>query len=348
MWGKRFREKLTNWELWPFNLRYLGISHLWIWYCLKARSFWFFTTSNPTLTFGGFEGESKKEMYQQLPPHLYPRTIYIQPGIPFAELQQQLTAYGFSYPFVVKPDVGMSGILVRRISNEEQLRQYHAKMPVEYIVQAITEYPVEYSVFYYRYPYSKKGVITGFLQKTPLHVTGDGQSTLLELIWQHPKAKHRLVEMQLKHSAALHTVLAPGEPYYLSYAANLNRGASFENLHRHIDEKLHRVFDELNACSGSFYYGRYDLKATSIEDLKAGRNFSILEFNGSGAEPNHVYNSGYTLRQAHDEIARHWKVLYEISKYNHQQGVPYWPFLKGWRFLKAAKQHFKALKKLDV
>lgn len=345
---KRFWEKVTNWELWPFRLRYFGISPMWLWYCFKARSFWFFTASNPTLTFGGFEGESKKEMYQQLPPHLYPKTLYIAPGLPFAMVKKTLQENALAYPFVVKPDVGMSGILVRRINNETQLQQYHQQMLVEYIVQAITEYAVEYSVFYYRYPNSNKGVITGFLQKTPLYVTGDGKSNLLELILMHPKAKHRLVEMQQKHHASLDEVIAKDEVYYLSYAANLNRGASFVNLHAEIDERLHQVFDELNLYSKSFYYGRYDLKAASINDLKKGKNFSILEFNGSGAEPNHVYNSGYTLRQAHKEIVRHWKVLYEIAKYNHDNGIAYWPFLKGWRFLQAAKQHFKNLKKMDV
>lgn len=345
---KRFWEKINNWELWPFKLRYLGISPVWLWYCLKARSFWFFTPSNPTLTFGGFEGESKKEMYRQLPPHLYPKTIYIAPGTPFTIVKSCLQENDLTYPFVVKPDVGMSGILVRRINSEAQLEQYHRQMPVEYIIQAITEYPIEYSVFYYRYPNSNKGVITGFLQKTPLYVTGDGESNLLELILLHPKAKHRLVEMQQKHQSSLYEVLPKGDTYYLSYAANLNRGASFINLHQEIDERLHRVFDELNLYSKTFYYGRYDLKANSVEELKQGKNFSILEFNGSGAEPNHVYNSGYTLRQAHKEIVRHWKVLYEIAKCNHNNGITYWPFLKGWRFLKAAKQHFKNLKKIDV
>jgi len=60
-----FREKLNNWELWPFGLRYIAITPMWFWYCIRSGSFWFFTASNPTLTFGGFEGEGKKEMYDQ-------------------------------------------------------------------------------------------------------------------------------------------------------------------------------------------------------------------------------------------------------------------------------------------
>src|SRR5678809_983904 len=73
---KKFFSKITNWELWPFTVLYFPIGFVWAWYCLRARSIWFFSSSNPTLTFGGFEGESKKEMYDQLPLSSFPRTIY--------------------------------------------------------------------------------------------------------------------------------------------------------------------------------------------------------------------------------------------------------------------------------
>jgi len=56
----RFQETLFNWELWPFALRYALISPVWLWYCIRSGSAWFFTPSNPTLTFGGFEGEAKE------------------------------------------------------------------------------------------------------------------------------------------------------------------------------------------------------------------------------------------------------------------------------------------------
>ena len=97
---QRFREKLFNWELWPFWLRYFLISPVWLWYCIRSGSLWFFSSSNPTLTFGGFEGEGKKEMYEQFPKHLYPKTIYIRPGKDFDEVKQQLYQHQFSFPFI--------------------------------------------------------------------------------------------------------------------------------------------------------------------------------------------------------------------------------------------------------
>lgn len=344
---KIFFQRLTNWELWPFYVLYFPIGPVWFWYCLKARSFWFFSSSNPTITFGGFEGESKKEMYEQLPLGSYPKTAYVLHGIPFESVKKILNDSGFNYPFIVKPDIGMKGILFRKIDNEDQLRKYHERIPVEYIVQDLVDLPVELSVFYYRHPTRNKGTISGLIQKELLEVWGDGKSTLRELILAHPRARLRMDEMKKRHEHRLGRILPKGSHFYLSYAGNHNRGAKFINLIHLADERLLEIFDNLSHYTDKFYYGRYDIKCNSIEALKNYHEYSILEFNGCGAEPNHIYDAGLNIWQAYAEILRHWKALYEISKYNHENGTPYWPFLKGYRFLKQARRHFRSLEKFD-
>ncbi|HET6995331.1 MAG TPA: hypothetical protein VFI06_10140, partial [Chitinophagaceae bacterium] len=286
-------------------------------------------------------------MYDQLPPHLYPRTIYVLHDLPFQEVKKKVAEAGFSYPFVVKPDVGMKGILFRKIESEDQLMKYHERIPVEYIIQDMINLPVEVSVFYYRYPSEEKGKVSGFIQKELLHVKGDGKLTLEELIRNHPRAKFRYDEMKHRHGHRFDRVIPQDEIFYLSYAGNHNRGAHFINLHDEIDENLHKVFDELSHYNKQFFYGRYDIKATSIEDLKQGKNFSILEFNGAGAEPNHIYDCNMSIWKAYGTILQHWKALYRISRYNHRQGVPYWSFQKGRRFIKEANKHFRLLEKFD-
>lgn len=344
---KKIIDRITNWELWPFALIYFPISFVWVWYMLRSRSVWFFTPSNPTITFGGFEGEGKKEMYEQLPGHTVPLTIYIQPHWSFEEVKRKMEESGFRYPFVVKPDVGMKGILFRKIDREDQLLKYHDKIPVEYLIQELIDLPVEVSVFYYRHPASQKGVISGFISKELLHVKGDGRSNLKELIRNHPRASHRMEEMQHRHGHRFERVLEPNQIFYLSYAGNHNRGAHFSNLQSEIDEQLHTVFDQLSLHTQHFYYGRYDIKAASIQDLKEGRNFYILEYNGCGAEPNHIYDCQMSLIGAYKEILKHWKMLYEISRHNHLKGHRYWSFKKGYAFLKASNRHFKKLKQYD-
>ena len=345
---KDFLFRLTHWESWPFYAKYIPLSPAWLWYCLRSGSFWFFTPSNPTLTFGGFEGESKKEMYDQLPPGSYPNSLYISYKLPFDKVEQQAREHKFQYPFAVKPDIGMKGFLFRQINNTEEFRQYHEKIPTDYILQDLITYPIEVSVFYYRFPNEQKGTITGFLKKELMQVTGDGTSTLWELILAYPRVRFRLDEMKSKHELRLQDVIPKGEVYVLSNALNLTRGAKMVSLAHEKDEKLFKLFDEISHYSKYFYYGRYDIKCASIEDLKEGKNYSILEYNGSGAEPHHVYGNGNNLLQAYKIILHHWNVLYKISRYNHVRGIKYWSFKKGLKFLSEAKKHFKLLGELDT
>lgn len=344
---KKFFKKVFNWELWPFDLIYAPLGFVWLYYSLKAKALYFFTPTNPTLLFGGFEAGSKMEMYKQLPAGSYPTTIFIKPSYSIDAIKKDLAANSLSYPFAAKPDEGMQGVLFRVIESEEELINYHNIVGVDYIIQTFVELPMEFSVFYIRYPGETKGRVTGFILKDYLHVTGDGKKTLEQLLNEHPKAQHRLTEMKKKHAANWLTKLNDGENYYLSVAGNHNRGARFINLHKEIDQQLNDVFDKINNESKHFYYGRYDLKCTSIEDLKNGRNIMILEYNGAGAEPNHIYDCGMTYGKALSVIASHWRDMYLIGKINNNNGVPYWDFRQANRFRKQLNKDFKELQKRD-
>ena len=153
--------------------------------------------------------------------------------------------------------------------------------------------------------------------------------------------------MKSKHADRLNDIIPEGEIYVLSHALNLSRGGRLVSLEGEKDEELLKVFDGLSHYTKHFYYGRYDIKCASISDLKKGKNFSILEYNGCGAEPHHIYGNGNTLVQAYKIVLHHWHMLYQISRYNYENGIPYWGFKRGSVFLKNAKRHFKMLKQLD-
>jgi hypothetical protein len=327
---------------------YSPLGFVWVYYAIKARAFWFFSPVNPTLEFSGFEGESKKEMYEQLPKSYYPKTIFVTHDRNTGELIEQVWLEGFSYPVIAKPQIGMQGILVRKLKNEQQLKDYHIHIPVDYIIQDFVDLPLEFSVFHIRYPGQTKGKVTGFILKEYIEVTGDGSSTLLHLIQHHPKAKYREEEMRHLHEENLFNVIPAGQKYMLSFTGNHNRGARFINLHNQIDQKLCDVFDKISNQAGQFYFGRYDLKCTSIEDLKEGKNISILEYNGAGAEPNHIYDCGMSYLNALKEVVRHWEDLYRIGRINFKNGVPYWNFMQGKRQMDKSRRFFKMLRKYDL
>ena len=345
---KKIIDKLFNWEAWPFALIYAPLAPFWAWYIIKSGAVWFFTPSNPKLTFGGMEGEPKREMYDLLPLHLYPTTFNILPAQSFEEVLKQLKLSGIEYPFIVKPEVGGQGILFRKIDDEATLKHYHSLVPVEYIVQKMVHYPIEVSVFHIRHPKEQKGIVTGFLHKIPLQVLGDGVHTLEQLVLLNPKSEKRHGDLVSRHSDKWNTIIPKNEKYILSYAANHNRGAHFIDLKEHISDDLVAVFDKLSISINDFFYGRYDIMCNSIEELKQGKSFTILEYNGCGAEPNHFYDTGYTLSGAYREILKHWKALYEISKYNATNVVKPWSLLRGVKFQIDTKKLYGVMKEADV
>src|SRR5690242_12053494 len=343
----RLINKIKNWEQWPFPILYAPVAPAWLWYIIRSRAVWFFTPSNPKLTFGGLDGEPKKEMHDLLPPRFCPKYFNVLPSEDFSDVVKHVRDSEITYPLIVKPEIGGQGILFRKIEDEEHLKEYHSKIPVEYFIQEFITYPMEVSLFYYRYPFEKKGAITGFLQKVPMRVTGDGVHNLGELLLRNVKTKKRLAELKQKHEINFNKVIPAGEVYILSHAGNHNRGADFFDLSAEINEDLVALLDSISLGINDFFYGRYDIMCNSIEDLKQGKNFVILEYNGCGAEPNHFYDTGYTLTGAWKEILKHWKILFEISRYNHKHGVRYWPFFKGLRFRQQTKKYYKLIKKAD-
>lgn len=341
---KKLIKRFFNWQHWPFFPFYFPLFFVWAWYILKSRSFWFFSSSNPTLTFGGFEGETKEEMYHLLPPGFYPKTIYIDPKTSFSQLTKSIAAHSFSYPFIVKPNVGMAGILFRKIDSERQLETYHRLVPVDYIVQELVDFPMEIGLFYIRHPKEKTGKITGLFSKKFPTISGDGISTIAEILARN---KFAITEESGKlEPEKLQLVLEKDEIFNLSFIGNRYHGTTFNDLSFLIDDELISLFDKISA-SNHFYYGRYDIKCSSVEDLKKGINFSILEFNGAGSIPNHVYTGNFTLPQAYKEICRHWKSLYEIGHYNHKNGIRYSGFSKGLKYILKAKQNFRHQKRID-
>lgn len=339
--------KISHWETWHYLAKYIPLFPAWVWFCFRSRSVWFFTPSNPSLTFGGFEGESKSEMYALLPEGSFPKSIVISPGTGLTIILAKMNANGLHFPVAVKPDAGMMGFMFRKIENSSELERYLAVMSVNFILQELIDYPLEVSVFYYRYPGQSSGYITGFIRKEFLEVTGDGESTLRKLIENYDRARFRKPEFIIKHANKLDSILPKGKRFVLSDALNLSRGGKLVSLEKEKSSDLVKVFDNLSLHAGDFYYGRYDLKCRSVEDLKKGENFSILEYNGCGAEPHHIYGNGNTLMQAYSIILSHWQKLFEISRTNRKNGLKPWPFWKGYLFLRNAKKHFRRLKLLD-
>ena len=91
-----------------------------------------------------------------------------------------------------------------------------------------------------------------------------------------------------------------------------------------------------------FYFGRFDMKVKSIEDLYEGKNIRIMEVNGTTSEPAHIYDPNYKLMNAYADIFYNMKLVQNIAIQNHKKGIEYTPFTE---FYRIVKNHFYPSKK---
>jgi hypothetical protein len=304
---------------------YIPIYFLWAYYAIKARTLFFFNTSNPTMRNGGFLMDSKKEIYDLIPKQFYPPTSLVTEALPFEEVVRLLEKVHPYFPLIAKPDIGLRGSAVKKISSIGQLKEYHAKANFDYLLQDLIPYPNEVGIFYVRFPHEAKGRITGIVAKEFLIVEGDGVATLEELLKRNPRHALQLKALQKEYGADFKTTLAKGEQRNLVPYGNHARGAKFLDYSHLISPQLTQVIDEMCQQIEGFYFGRMDLMYNSWEELEQGKNFAIVELNGAASEPTHIYDPKHSLFFAWKELARHIGYMFQISAANHKKGYAYLP-----------------------
>ena len=343
--GRRpFFIRLLHWEYWSFNQVYGWVLPIWALLALRARSFFFFAAANPTIENGGFLMESKKKIYDLMPPSFYPATLFFRAGTPLPALLSQMEQQQFTYPVIAKPDVGGQGRGVKKINHDADLAAYAEQSLVDWLLQVYVDYPLEIGVFYYRLPGEDCGRVSGIVGKELLAVTGDGESDLLTLLQADPRHILQVEALKRDLGEGLYDVPAAGERRELVPYGNHARGAKFLDYSHLADDEFVRSIDTICRQVPGFYFGRLDIRYQSWEDLKAGNNFSIIELNGAGSEPTHMYDPRHGLFFAWKEIVRHWLLLFRISRLNHDNGVPYLSHRDGMALMKANKDFERKMK----
>jgi hypothetical protein len=335
----KFLIKLTHWEYWPFGILQGPALIYWLWLAVKARSLFFFSASNPGILSGGMMGESKADVLEKIPAGLKPKTVLIKLPVKRQTVLDILLENDLSLPLIFKPDIGERGWLVRQIRKEEDIDAYLAEIRIDFIAQELVTLPLEFAVFYYRFPGSDAGVVSSLTAKEFLSVTGDGKKTLSALVHDKPRARLQEEALSKRFREEWHTVIAAGETKELEPIGNHCLGTKFINANHLVTPKLTASFDNISKQIDGFFFGRFDLRCASPEDLEAG-NVSIVELNGCGAEPAHIYDPTNSFWSAMADLFAHVRCMYRISVANHQLGVPYLSFAEG----KNIYQKFKALR----
>ncbi|MGB3619628.1 MAG: hypothetical protein WBA12_16025 [Catalinimonas sp.] len=342
----RFRRRLRwarlrRWEFWPWPLFYAPVVLYWLYLSVRARSLTFFTAANPGMTNGGFVAYSKWAVLQHFPTHLRPRTFAFRADRFSAdELLVQMSRRDFSFPIVLKPDVGERGEGVARVGDVAALRTYLDRLggaTHTLLMQSFVDLPLEFGVMYHRTPGATRGHVTSVVRKETLHVRGDGRRTLGELVRNHPRAWLYHDLFRRAHRERWDEVPTTGARWPLGDLGNHCRGATFFDAGALISPELEGSFDRISGDVPGFHFGRYDVMAASEAALCAGQ-VQVLELNGANSEPAHIYDPDMPLLSAYRHLFGHWRRLYHIARANHRRGIPYVPALLLVRRLRA---HFR-------
>jgi hypothetical protein len=339
--------KLLNWEYWSFGVVYIPIYIIWIGLCIRARSFFFFAASNPSIKNGGFLNESKKDIASLIPGSVHPKTLFFSAGTDPCEVLRQLRQKKFRFPLIGKPDMGSRGRGVKKLIHTDDVRTYVSSATLDCHIQEFIDLPNEAGIFYYRLPGETTGRISGIVRKEFLSVKGDGRSTVSQLIGQDKRAILQYRQLEKAWGARMHEVPPMGEQWELVPYGNHARGAKFLDDSHLIDETLTRTIDELCRNIPEFYFGRLDIRYNNWDELRQGKNFAVIEVNGAGSEPTHIYDPGHTLFFAWKEIIRHWVILWRISRSNHRRGFRYLSIMEGIRMFKEDKDWSEKLAHME-
>lgn len=267
--------------------------------------------------------ESKKEIYDLIPQKYYPKTELIPDNDDFEKVLLVFQNSNIQFPFIAKPDIGLRGSAVKKIHNLEELKSYNQNANFDYLIQELIPYENEVGIFYVRFPHEQIGRITGIVSKEFLAVTGNGFSTVEELIKDNPRFELQLKNLQKEYGEKLFEIPLKGQFLNLVPYGNHARGAKFIDGSNWITPELTHTINNLCTQIDGFYFGRLDIMYRSFSELSKGNQFMVVELNGAGSEPTHIYDPKHSLFFAWKELARHITYMYKISVSNHKTGAPY-------------------------
>ncbi len=341
---ERFLARWSAWEFYPFWFAVLPILAMWLWFAARARHLFFFANVNPAIPFGGAFGISKMQILKLVPPEYLPKTVFAEAGMTFPQILEALKTAGIGFPMIAKPDIGERGFLIKICPDEAQLGGHLERFPTNFILQELLTEPAEMTVLFHRFPNGGKFGVTSVCVKGFLTVTGDGRSTVSELMKKKARTMLQLPRFQTDFPELLGKIPAAGEEVILEPVGNHSRGTAFLFGNQHIDSQLVSTFEKICCQMEGVHYGRFDLKCASPEALKRGE-FKVMELNGVLGEPAHVYDPDYGWWPMHRDYFRHWKIIFDLHRANLRLGHRPTPVREG---LRLVRQYFKYKAELTV
>lgn len=320
-------ERYRRWEFWPQWLFYGPVVAWVLLLAVRYRGLATITACNPAIPDGGVVGESKAEILERLPDDCVIPHLRIMPAAetdPVRAVTQHMASRGWTFPVVMKPDVGQRGTGVRLIRSAAALAEYLATASARsgaVLLQPFHEGPYEAGIFYCRLPGESCGRIVSITDKRFPVVVGDGTSTLRQLIEAHPRCRLQAPLFVARHARVADLIPARGERRQLAIAGNHAQGTTFrDGAHLWTMALEHRI-DAIARHRPGFFIGRFDVRYRDVAAFKSGRDLAVVELNGATAEPTDIYDPENSLLTAYRGLFRQWALVFAVGAANRAHGA---------------------------
>ncbi len=310
-------------EFWPGWLFYAPVALFWLFKSIVHRSFTLPALANPAINAGGICGESKNDILALADAGAKPwiarfaavTTSGHADGDDLTPALRAMAAAGLSFPLVAKPDISCNGVGVRVIGCENDLKLYLAGFPraTALQLQELVPYEGEAGIFYVRHPDEPVGRITSVTLKFPPAVVGDGIRTVRALVAADARLNAVSHLLLPKLGCRASAIPAPNETVRLVFVGNHCRGSTFKDGMEIVTPALSARIDEIVKNMRDVHFSRIDLRYESLEALRAGEGFKIIEFNGSGSEATHIWDPEMTIGRAYATQFFHYGESFRIG-----------------------------------
>ena len=299
----------------------------WLWLALRYQSLTLPTIANPAITAGGLVGEGKLEYFDGMGPVALASVaaycaVSTHKRHTGAALREIMQGAGLSFPVIAKPDLGLCGYGVRLVANQEELRDYLLVFPANemVVVQQYLAQEGEAGIFYVRDPKADTGRIIGLALRYFPRVTGDGERSIAELIALDPRAQrlHKSPRHEPNYNPS--RVPAAGEVVRLATIGSTRVGGLYRDGRTHITPQLTRAVDAIAKDMPAFHFGRFDVRFDSLQDLSAGRAFTIMEINGAGSEAIEAWDPDTGMVAGFRMIFKKQRILFAIGNVMRRKG----------------------------
>jgi hypothetical protein len=160
---------------------------------------------------------------------------------------------------------------------------------------------------------------SAFFWRSFPQVKGDGVHSIAQLIVLDERM-HRIKNGLHKPAFDPDYVPSRGEIIRLATIGSTRVGGLYRDGSEYASPALNQAVEAIVRDMKDFHIGRFDVRFENLEQLRAGKKFTIMEVNGSGSEAIHAWDPKYSIWESYKIIFAKQRLLFKISAENRRKG----------------------------